>query len=76
MVDSDNGSDWETPTWLDWIQIVWNVTVGVGLLLVVSLGFAGLAEGWMVGVVVATGLPCALLNHILAEREGRELPPE
>jgi hypothetical protein len=67
---------WVTPKWLEWVQIAWNVTAAVGLLLVVALAFLGLARAWMAVAVVAAGLPCALLNHILAEREGRELTPE
>ena len=70
------GSSWVTPKWLEWVQIAWNVTVAVGMLVVLALAFLGLGRAWMVVALVAAGLPGALLNHILAHREGRELTPE
>jgi hypothetical protein len=69
-------SSWVTPKWLEWVHLVWNIILGVAMLLIVPLAFVGLARSWMVVTLVAAGLPCALLNHILAEREGRELTPE
>jgi len=71
-----NEPHWVSPKWLEWVQIVWNVMVGVGLVIVVALAFFDLAQGWMMVAVVAAGLPCALLNHLVAEREGRPLPPD
>ena len=71
----DNTS-WRTPTWLKWVQILWNLTVGVGIVLILVLAHWNLVRPWMVVVCVAAGLPCAVLNHILAEHEGRELTPE
>jgi len=69
-------SGWVTPKWLEYVQIVWNTAVAVGMVAILLLAHYGRARPWMVVVAVATGLPCALLNHILAVREGRELTPE
>jgi len=69
-------SGWRAPAWLEWLQIAWNAAVGVGMVVLLALAFWDRARPWMAVVVVVAGLPCALLNHIVNTREGRELPPD
>jgi hypothetical protein len=70
-----DGSNWRTPKWLEWVQIAWNAAVGVGVVVALALTHWGFARAWMAVALVGAGLPGALLYHVLAEREGRELPP-
>ena len=47
------------------MQIAWNLAVAVGMLAIFPLAYLGRPRPWMAVALVAAGLPCAFLNHVL-----------